>query len=467
MEGPVRQAIWQGLIAEPETGVIVLARDGRVLYCNDQAVTIFRPDSDDTAADVIGRTMSEILPADYVRDRMAALQRIAADGVSRILRTVWRGRQIVSWVHYIPPQPGEEDGGRFLSITRYHSGSIDDLLTGDDPPEMIPSSINELGPLDVLSTRELEVLAMLGNGLDSAAIARRLHRSRSTIESHRNAIAAKLDASDRATLIDIAQRAGLTLDDARRARTTFDPTMPPTIEIDRETTQASLREAPPTFDLSMLVSDPTVGVSVMTENGDVIYCNEQLARLHASPEMSSASRFIGRNIREWTVPSRVEQRLKLFRDITADGKPRLERGLWRGRQQVMWYYALGPEPAADDDAEVPRILILTRVVSGQIDLPGASPDQFEVAESTTGDLGPLAALTPREIEVLALIGTGKTVSEIASIRGRSIKTVEHHRTALGRKLGKVRRPELIRFAYQAGLTLRDAQVERVDPAESR
>jgi RNA polymerase sigma factor (sigma-70 family) len=63
----------------------------------------------------------------------------------------------------------------------------------------------------------------------------------------------------------------------------------------------------------------------------------------------------------------------------------------------------------------------------------------------------LAKLSPREREVFALLARGCSQREIASRFGVSIKTVETHRTRIGRKLGARNRAELIRCALQGGL----------------
>lgn len=50
-----------------------------------------------------------------------------------------------------------------------------------------------VSPVDVLSDRELEIFRLLGNGLSSSEIARKLQRSIKTIEAHREHIKKKLD----------------------------------------------------------------------------------------------------------------------------------------------------------------------------------------------------------------------------------------------------------------------------------
>ena len=64
---------------------------------------------------------------------------------------------------------------------------------------------------------------------------------------------------------------------------------------------------------------------------------------------------------------------------------------------------------------------------------------------------PLDELTPRQREVLQLIGEGKNTKEIADLLGVSIKTVEAHRLRLMRRLGIHDLPGLVRFAIRTGL----------------
>jgi DNA-binding NarL/FixJ family response regulator len=62
------------------------------------------------------------------------------------------------------------------------------------------------------------------------------------------------------------------------------------------------------------------------------------------------------------------------------------------------------------------------------------------------DAGPLGLLTPREREMLFLIGEGLSNREIADALVLSVKTVEAHRANLARKLGIRSRAGLMRLA---------------------
>jgi len=80
-------------------------------------------------------------------------------------------------------------------------------------------------------------------------------------------------------------------------------------------------------------------------------------------------------------------------------------------------------------------------------------DAISIAEQTTiGDVPLLAQLTPREREILGLIGDGMTTGQIAERLERSTKTVEWHRVSIGRKLRIKTRVGLTHLALRAGLS---------------
>jgi two-component system, NarL family, response regulator NreC len=65
--------------------------------------------------------------------------------------------------------------------------------------------------------------------------------------------------------------------------------------------------------------------------------------------------------------------------------------------------------------------------------------------------GPPDGLSPRELAVLRLIGLGHTNAAIAGLVHLSVRTVETHRAAIGRKTGAHTRAELVRYALDHGL----------------
>jgi DNA-binding NarL/FixJ family response regulator len=63
----------------------------------------------------------------------------------------------------------------------------------------------------------------------------------------------------------------------------------------------------------------------------------------------------------------------------------------------------------------------------------------------------LASLTPREIEILRLIGKGLSRVQIGAQLCRSVKTIDGHQDRMLRKLGIEARADLMRFAIREGL----------------
>ena len=87
---------------------------------------------------------------------------------------------------------------------------------------------------------------------------------------------------------------------------------------------------------------------------------------------------------------------------------------------------------------------LSPAISNAVFVDPAAPDR------STGQ-GPTGQLTPREREMLQLIGKGHTNSQMAAAMGVSVKTVERHRTHLMSKLDAHNLVDLIRIAVKHGL----------------
>jgi DNA-binding CsgD family transcriptional regulator len=90
--------------------------------------------------------------------------------------------------------------------------------SGEDPAwDRVELNGASWGPLDKLSKREREVLALLAAGMTIKRIAERLSRSEKTVEGHRDSIYRKLSVSSRAELAILAMRSGLALEDPEKS----------------------------------------------------------------------------------------------------------------------------------------------------------------------------------------------------------------------------------------------------------
>ncbi|HUC43272.1 MAG TPA: response regulator transcription factor [Candidatus Sulfotelmatobacter sp.] len=106
-----------------------------------------------------------------------------------------------------------------------------------------------------------------------------------------------------------------------------------------------------------------------------------------------------------------------------------------------------------DSAAAELAQALRSVARGEIYLsPGISKHVVDgFLHGAQGEADPLAALTPRQREILQLIAEGKANKEIAADLKLSVKTVEAHRAQLMDRLGIRDVAGLVRLAIRAGL----------------
>lgn len=222
------RGVFTAIGADPMIGVAILGDDGCVYWCNPQMAKLFFGDKK-TAQEAMGNSLADLYPEPWVQERIKLLKQVAETNKPVQLRSIWEGRQQYSWIHPLdaehpePMEAHETHGGpmprRLLVITKRVSGEgKGEELKHNDGFEKIDSETVDLGPLDVLTSRELEVLALLGQGLAAAEIAKLLHRSVKTINTHRENIGKKLKIDDRVKLANVAQRAGLRMADAEKER---------------------------------------------------------------------------------------------------------------------------------------------------------------------------------------------------------------------------------------------------------
>ncbi|KAA0212793.1 MAG: hypothetical protein DYG94_13940 [Leptolyngbya sp. PLA3] len=199
------------------------------------------------------------------------------------------------------------------------------------------------------------------------------------------------------------------------------------------------------------VKVPGVGIALVSGKGEILYENEEIRKMYLDAPQGG---FVGRRIPELFPPDWAQERLRLLQRVVSTGQGLALREVWRGRQILATM-----RPIPSEGGEDPVVLIISRPTEGSD--PLSTLDGFEVVESAFVELGDLSALTPRELVVLSLLGQGLTLKEIAATLHRSFKTVDNHRSAIGRKLNQTDRLMLARLAAQAGLRVDDAHLERV------
>lgn len=82
---------------------------------------------------------------------------------------------------------------------------------------------------------------------------------------------------------------------------------------------------------------------------------------------------------------------------------------------------------------------------------GLAADAIVMAADEARDAPSVESLTPRELEVLALVAEGRSNKAIADLLGISDQTVKFHVASITGKLGAANRTEAVRRAVRRGL----------------
>lgn len=207
-------------------------------------------------------------------------------------------------------------------------------------------------------------------------------------------------------------------------------------------------------------TDPTTGVTLLTVEGVILYINEQSAKIFFDEPLAPES-LVGKSILDIGLPKEwANERIELFHKMAQSGDSILLRTVWNGKQQFSW---MSPIEGDEDDSRQ-RVLVITRRIATTEATKELLEGEYEVVNSNVIRLGELESLTPRELEVLALLGQKMSIKEIAAALFRSVKTIENHRESIGRKLKKTRGIELACIAHIAGLVVEDSTRKRLDDA---
>ncbi len=211
------------MLTDPQTGIAIVKLSGEIHFANAAAEHIFLgsgPDTDRPTGESAGRSLWSLFPHKWVEELSEFGSRVARSGEPAMIRTVWHGRQILSWLTPLDTDGSESDARsdtRLLVVSRF-APDLPGNEDGEPRFTVFESRFISLGDLDILSPRELEVLALVGQGLSIREIAEMLHRSEKTIQNHRDSIGAKLNLPNRVHVAAVARRAGLKQNDAEKTR---------------------------------------------------------------------------------------------------------------------------------------------------------------------------------------------------------------------------------------------------------
>jgi len=204
--------------------IMVWNAEGTIVCCNDVAARGFKQDSSEK---LLGKTLYDYAPENWARERYKAAQLSIDSGQRITFLEILGGFRLRTLIRPISTMVDGQKQKHVLvtvePITSIEYGYASSTRTNE---MVIHANFNDLGKLDVLTNRELEVLALMGQGLRAKEIAKELCRSVSTIDNHRDNIGDKLDEHDRGELIAIAKRAALQVEDASRQRVQFSNHIP-------------------------------------------------------------------------------------------------------------------------------------------------------------------------------------------------------------------------------------------------
>jgi PAS domain S-box-containing protein len=199
---PGKDPVWSALTDDTDLPVAVVDSAGVFEFVNAAAARQMNVD----AAAAVGHNLREYFSEDFVNERMSIIRQVITAGrpvtiegmvKGRLRRTVYRPLAVAG-------QPT-----RVLMVSRLAATSAAASVPGQEDNGVVQSRANEAGKLASLTAREMEILKLIGIGLSTADIAKKLGRSVKTVEWHRVSLGDKLGVTNRVELARIAIAAGL------------------------------------------------------------------------------------------------------------------------------------------------------------------------------------------------------------------------------------------------------------------
>ncbi|MFG0244310.1 MAG: LuxR C-terminal-related transcriptional regulator [Phycisphaerales bacterium JB054] len=208
-ESSVPAEIQRLLQCEPGVGFAIVDGEGVVRFANARSAELFLQSKPEAA---INMSLEKLFGKEWAAERMAVLRQVSATGKPAIIRHIRHGKQIQSTLRLLSEPEDEE----ILYLVVTTEGEQDPAHP--DAFEIVESKLAHLGPLEPLTRREMEVLALIGHGMSTKEIADTLHRSPRTVERHCDGLREKLQTANRVQLAEFARAAGLRVEDANLKR---------------------------------------------------------------------------------------------------------------------------------------------------------------------------------------------------------------------------------------------------------
>lgn len=189
-----------------------------------------------------------------------------------------------------------------------------------------------------------------------------------------------------------------------------------------------------------LAADSSAGVLVVADDGAVEFANFGAGRLFAK----SVDDIVGQPYAALFDEISGRERMDLVRETIRTNEVLTVDGMIHGKMVRCTF-----RPISAGTGGRPRLVLTSRALQVAAEMELKPEGRYVKAKAS--DTGALGTLTPRELEIMRLIGLGLSTAAIAKKLHRSVKTIEWHRVSLGTKLGVTNRVELARIAIAAGL----------------
>jgi DNA-binding CsgD family transcriptional regulator len=151
---------------------------------------------------LIGRTLVDLFGEEQARERLDLIGQVLSTGRTTVLEEFRRGKHLRCVLHAIPAGAGRQPSVLMIA----HLAA---MMPSHNGHELVRAKTNDASPLARLTSRELEILKLIGLGMSTIDIAKHLGRSVKTIEWHRVSLGDKLGVVNRVELARIAIAAGL------------------------------------------------------------------------------------------------------------------------------------------------------------------------------------------------------------------------------------------------------------------
>lgn len=196
----------------------------------------------------------------------------------------------------------------------------------------------------------------------------------------------------------------------------------------------------------LFASDPGIGVAIVEADGEIVFASDSAIALFGADPNQEVE---GQRIEEFFHPEFARERLVWIRRVSEEKKPLTVRHIYQGKHIVSTLM-----PTSDGPNQ--HVLIVSRLAS-----PDDPPANIEEVQSDLLDLGRLSTLSDRELEVLVLLGHGRSVPETARLLHRSPRTIERHKEQIGHKLGASTIAEIVKIVSRLGLSVNHLQLKRL------